>query len=167
MIKGIIWSLLECSSRRAAPLHDDLVAHLFAVKGLASNQARKDRVFGVYRGQKNRENLVKASWGEAPESIGRELPTTHRVVIYAMVITAAAGAAACKPITIAVAILRVCLSSPSLSRARLLVSPSYVFLHTLVLCPDDKRSIHPVPIDLARFSLVPIYPLWQKRWLDT
>jgi len=35
---------------------------------------------------------VKAA--EEPKSVGRELPTTHRVVIYAMVITCSVAAAA-------------------------------------------------------------------------
>lgn len=131
-------------------LHDDLVAHLRG-KGGSSNQAREDRD-SVHRGRKT-GNFVKATRRGPRESVGRELLTTHRVVMYAMVITVAAVAAAANPLR------SPCHSSYSFSLSFTLVSPSYIFLHTLVLSPDDCLPLYSSsPIDFARFSLVPIYP---------
>lgn len=118
--------------RREGFLSTTVSLPIFAVKGVRVIKLGRIVHHSVHHGQKP-GNLVKAVEG-APESIGRELPTTHRVVIYAMVIT-------CSSVTAAVAAaanpLRLpwhssCLSalSFSLASSSLSLSPSPLRLPT-------------------------------------
>lgn len=111
---------LECGAKVPSRRRDGLVAHH------RGKRVRVIKLAGIMHSvhcEQKPGNLVKAVERRPPlpppQSIDRELPTTHRVVIYAMVITcssvtAAAVAAAANP-------LRLpwhssCLSSLSFSR---------------------------------------------------
>lgn len=110
----------------------------------------------VYRRGQKPGNLVKAVEGDLPPGPheGRELPTTHRVVIYAMVITcsgvlpSAAVAAAANPLRLPWNSSFARLPLPPFSLFLLhtythfvVFSPSYTFLHAFVLFLDDDGAL--------------------------
>lgn len=108
----------------------------------------RDHVFNIHQAGRKPEEL-RESCGGAQVSVGRELPTTHRVVICAMVITCSVEAAAA--VDAAANPLRLpwhssCLSSSTPPSRFLLPTPSY----TPSSCPSTtmtttaRRFIRPV-----------------------